>query len=107
MQSIRIEGCKDMRRVSITLLKARLSEYLDAVRAGEEVIVTERGKPVARIAPVGAPEQTDARMQRLIRAGVIRPPIAPLPADFWDRPRPQDPEGKSLAYIIEERREGR
>ncbi|MGH3144697.1 MAG: type II toxin-antitoxin system prevent-host-death family antitoxin [Rubrobacter sp.] len=35
-------------------LKARLSEYLLRVRAGEVVLVTDRGKPVARLVPVGA-----------------------------------------------------
>jgi prevent-host-death family protein len=96
-----------MRRVSIATLKARLSEYLAAVKAGEEVIVTDRGRPVARLAPVNVPEQADARMQQLIRAGLVRPPIRKLPADFWERPRPADPEGRALAALLEERAEGR
>ncbi len=33
-------------------LKARLSEYLRAVQAGAEVVVTDRGRPVARLVPV-------------------------------------------------------
>ena len=96
-----------MRRASIVALKARLSEYLDAVKAGEEVIVTERGRPVARLAPVNAPEKADAHLQRLIRAGLARPPVRKLPADFWERPRPADPDGRILAALLEERAEGR
>jgi antitoxin (DNA-binding transcriptional repressor) of toxin-antitoxin stability system len=38
-----------MRRASIAALKARLSECVDAAKAGEEVIVTDRNKPVARL----------------------------------------------------------
>jgi antitoxin (DNA-binding transcriptional repressor) of toxin-antitoxin stability system len=33
---------------SVAQLKAKLSAYLDTVKAGEEVIVTERGHAIAR-----------------------------------------------------------
>ena len=35
-------------------MKARLSEYLARVKAGEEVLVADRGRPVARLVPVGS-----------------------------------------------------
>jgi prevent-host-death family protein len=94
-----------MRRASIAELKAHLSEYVDAVRAGEEVIVTDRNKPVARLGPVAA--QGDARVMALVRAGLARPPLKPLPRNFWQLPRPRDPKGRALAALIEEREEGR
>ena len=37
--------------VSVRELKAHLSEYLRRVAAGEEVTITSRGRPVARLAP--------------------------------------------------------
>ncbi len=37
-------------------LKDRLSEYLRRVRAGEIVTITDRGKPVAILCPVGLPQ---------------------------------------------------
>jgi prevent-host-death family protein len=40
-----------MMTVSLAQAKARLSELLDKVAAGEEVIVTRHGKAVARISP--------------------------------------------------------
>ncbi|MFQ5520338.1 MAG: type II toxin-antitoxin system Phd/YefM family antitoxin, partial [Candidatus Methylomirabilia bacterium] len=40
-----------MKLANVAKLKATLSEYLARVKAGEEVIVTERGKPIARIVP--------------------------------------------------------
>ncbi len=98
---------KGARHAPIASLKAHLSEYLKAVKAGEEIIVTEHGQPIARLTPIAGEAQGDARMQELVRAGLARPPIASLPADFWDLPRPADPEGRTLAYLIEERREGR
>ncbi len=98
---------KSTRHASIASLKARLSEYIKAVKAGEEIIVTDRGRPVARLTPVGGRTQGEAHMEELIRAGLARPPIAPLPPDFWEMPRPADPEGHSLAALLEERAEGR
>ncbi|MBI3998315.1 MAG: type II toxin-antitoxin system prevent-host-death family antitoxin [Armatimonadetes bacterium] len=88
-------------------LKARLSEFLDAVRAGEEVIVTDRGRPVARLVPVGAAGRDDARLSRLIRAGLAKPPVRKLPKDFWTMRRPADPHGRALTALTEERAEGR
>lgn len=100
-----------MRRASVANLKARLSEYLGAVKAGEEVIVTERGRPVARLTPVAMPERMEARMNWLISMGLARPPLR-RPSkdfwkDFWKLPRPKDPEGRVLKALLEERAEGR
>lgn len=97
-----------MRRASITELKARLSRYLAAVKAGEEVVVTERGKPVARIGPVGGERRQDARLAQLIRTGQVRPPRKPgFPVDPAELERPEDPEGRSLEMLLEERAAGR
>jgi prevent-host-death family protein len=52
-------------------LKNNLSRYLDRVREGEDVIVTERGKPVARLSALDHP--TD-RLAALIASGAARPP---------------------------------
>lgn len=42
-----------MKTVGIRELKDRLSEYLREVRAGESVLVTDRGEVVAELAPPG------------------------------------------------------
>jgi len=95
-----------MRRVAISELKARLSEYLKAVRAGEEVIVTDRGLPVARIAPVLGPEEGDSRLRMLVRTGQARPPEAEGGIDMglMGALRPHVP-GVSLADAVLEERE--
>ncbi len=56
--------------VGVRDLKNNLSRYLDRVRDGEEVIVTDRGRPIARLAALDHP--TD-RLNELIAAGLIRP----------------------------------
>ncbi len=59
--------------VGIRDLKNGLSKYIDRVRAGEEVIVTDRGRPVARLSSLDAP---DDRLADLVAAGVVRPPAS-------------------------------
>lgn len=41
-----------MERVGIRRLKDRLSEFVTRVRAGEVIIITDRGTPVARLIPL-------------------------------------------------------
>jgi prevent-host-death family protein len=40
-----------MRTVNIAELKNRLSTYLNFAKAGEEVIIRDRNRPVARLVP--------------------------------------------------------
>ena len=46
-----------MKSVSIAALKAQLSKHLRAVRAGEELAVTDRGRPIALLVPMPVPQQ--------------------------------------------------
>lgn len=97
-----------MIRIAISRLKASLSEYLHAVRAGEEIIITDRGRPVAKIVPIkrGA-EGENERIASLVKSGVLRPGGKRLTGEFWEMPRPADPRGRALKALIEERGEGR
>lgn len=94
-------------KAPISILKAHLSRYLDVVKSGEEVIVTDRGRPVARLSPVDAVTEPDGRMAQLAREGRIRVPERSLPPEFLDAPRSADPEGESLEALLDERRQGR
>jgi prevent-host-death family protein len=96
-----------MKKTSISILKAHLSRYLDAVKAGEEVIVTERGRPVARLTGVMDPAAPTARVAQLLREGRMRGPLDAAPADLPEGELPQDPEGRARRYLLEERSEGR
>jgi prevent-host-death family protein len=95
-----------IRTTSVTALKARLSAYLDIVRGGEEVLVTDRGRPIARLAPISGARSVEGRREELIRTGRLRPPRARLPRGFWDRKRPADPKGRTLAAVLAERESG-
>jgi prevent-host-death family protein len=88
------------RSTGITELKSSLRETLEQVKAGESVLVTDRGEPIARIVPV---EPEEERMARLVRSGVVRPPLRPLDESFWTLPRPEDPEGLVLSELLRQR----
>lgn len=96
-----------MQRTSISELKARLSQYIDAVRSGEEIIVTDRGNPVARISPVEGAAKLEAQVEDLVRTGRLVPPRRKGQLDLSRLSRPKDPDGRVLAALLEERREGR
>jgi len=61
-----------MTTVSISELKAKLSQYLRIVRAGGEVQILDRGEPVARLIGIQGVEREE-RWERLVRDGVLRP----------------------------------
>ena len=46
-----------MKSASVSKLKATLSACLAWVKAGEEVVVTERGRPIAKLVPI-SPDDT-------------------------------------------------
>ena len=50
-----------MRTVNISDLKARLSAHIQLVRDGEEVLVCDRNKPVARIVPCRLEDHSEHR----------------------------------------------
>ena len=56
--------------VAITALRAELSGWIEHVRAGEEVVITERGVPVARLLPI----DTAPLIEELTRQGVLGKP---------------------------------
>ena len=47
-----------MRSIGLAQAKAQLSALLDAVASGDEVVITRRGKPVARLVREGSTSQT-------------------------------------------------
>lgn len=96
-----------MPTVSVSHLKSRLSEYLAMVKEGGEVLVTERGKPIARLVPERPNRWDDERIAELRRKGVIRGRGEPLDEAFFKMPRGKDLEGAVLEALLEEREEGR
>lgn len=68
-----------MRMVGLAEAKAQLSALLDAVEAGDEVVITRRGQPVARLVRDGQGPQSEVAMpwpQRLRRFHAGQPGLA-------------------------------
>jgi prevent-host-death family protein len=95
-----------MKTVKIGELKAKLSAHLELVKNGEEVLICERNKPVARIVPCDL-ESYSEQEQRLIAQGILVPPKKRRPA-IVSLP---DPVGNVSDEVMEriwrEEREGR
>lgn len=56
--------------VAVSALRAELADWIGRVRAGEEVVITDRGIPVARLVSV----DTVPLLERLTRQGVLSRP---------------------------------
>jgi len=96
-----------MRRATVTEAKNGLSALLVRVKAGETILITDRGVPVARLEPV-SPVHGDAKLARLEREGLVRRGTERIPRWIIDEPPPRVPDGVSVVdYLLEERRSGR
>jgi prevent-host-death family protein len=80
------------------------SKAIKAVRAGKEVILTERGQPIAIIRPIKEEREQDAVLKRMADEGLITLPSrkGPLP-----RFEPVHAKGKPLSQTIIEDRDDR
>lgn len=67
-----------MTSVGARELKLRLGRYLRQVRAGETILVTDRGQPIAELRPLSRSAlELDARLQQLAATGAVRLPTRP------------------------------
>jgi prevent-host-death family protein len=95
-----------MKTTTVSKLKASLSKYLRFVKTGEEVLVTERGRPIARLSPAGTGEILPDDLIEMEKQGLIKLGSGKLPKGFWDLPRPNDPKGLIAKAVLREREEG-
>lgn len=68
-------------------LHDRLSEHLDLVAEGAEIVVTRRGRPIARLSAIGRDDALDELVQR----GLVTPPENPR--------RPKQPRAQSRGSV--------
>ena len=54
-----------MDQVSVFDAKNRLSALLDQVEKGHEIVITRRGKPVARLVPTSETNRSQAAVEKL------------------------------------------
>jgi prevent-host-death family protein len=95
-----------MKTTTVSKLKASLSEYLRSVKAGEEVLVTERGRPIAKLIPSASSKSLPDHLIEMEKQGLVKLGSGKLPKGFWNLPRPKDPKGLVVKAVIREREEG-
>jgi prevent-host-death family protein len=93
-------------RLGLREANQRFSKAMRAVRAGQEVILTERGHPIAVIKPLRDEAVQEATLRAMVDEGLITPAArkGPMPAPSW---RPVKVKGKPLSRIVIEDREDR
>ena len=79
----------------------QFSRTMQAVRRGEEVVLTERGRPIAVIRPVADtdPDSDAAALRKMIDAGLVVAAAepGPMPAPRW---RPVAVAGRPVSRSI-------
>jgi len=96
-----------MKLVDVREPKARLNEHLRMVRAGEAILVTDRGQVVAELRPSGAPSweaEVGPGLAALASRGSLRLG-APNEPNLYPELAPLLPAGASAQSLDEERGE--
>jgi len=93
-------------RLGLREANQRFSKAIRAVRAGEEVVLTERGRTIAVIKPLTNEQGEDAALRAMADAGLLTLAAKrrPMPAPRW---RPVKVKGKPLSQTVLEDREDR
>jgi antitoxin (DNA-binding transcriptional repressor) of toxin-antitoxin stability system len=84
-----------MKRAAVSTLKAALSACLAKLKAGNEVLIIEQGKPIAKLVPLSKVSHESETRWDLARTGLVRLGTDSLPAGFWKLTRPKDPTIKA------------
>jgi len=93
-------------RMGLREANQSFSKAIKAVKQGKEVVLTERGKPIAVIKPLEPKEDQEAVIRRLETEGLLRAPLrrGPLPKPKWKAVRVK---GRPMSETISEERNER
>ena len=93
-------------RLGLREANQRFSKAIKAVRAGKEVVLTERGQPIAVIKPIKTKDALEIAIQAMVDEGFLKPAsrTGPTPAPRW---RPVKVKGKPLSQTVIDDREYR
>jgi prevent-host-death family protein len=99
-----------MKKASVSEAKNTLSALIDGLANGTPVLIVDRGRPVARLEPVGSGERSDdeGRIARLVRQGMVRAGRGTLSKTILNSAPPKPTAGASaIRVLLDERRSGR
>jgi prevent-host-death family protein len=89
-------------RMGLREANQRFSALIRAVRRGQEVVLTERGKPIAVVRPLPEGEGVFEALTRLARGGVLQAGKHPGPLPSW---KPARIKGKPITATLREERD--
>jgi prevent-host-death family protein len=91
-------------RLGLREANQRFSQTIKAVRAGKEVILTDRGHPIAVITPITDKSSREAKLETMADQGLITVAArkGPMPTPRW---RPVKVKGKPVSQTIIDDRE--
>lgn len=90
-----------MQTVSVSELQHNLTLYLEKVKDGDEIVVEDDNKMIARILPFDEKDEE----QTLVSQGFMTLPKTQLTEDFWDTDAPEVSTEKIVETIRSERDE--
>jgi len=82
----------------------KFSKAIREVKAGRQVVLTERGKPIAVIQPIRPPASKEAALQQLRDSGVLRGARIARPMVGW---KPVKLAGASIVETLRKERDER
>ena len=91
-------------QVGVRELRQNLSRYLERVKEGESLVVTERGREVARLVPSSG--VVPPALERLLSRGASMPTGDLLAVD-WSRPPRRRPARADSGTVLDEQRADR
>lgn len=92
-------------RIGLRAANQQFARVIRVVRGGKDVVLTDRGRPLAVIRRV-APEDDDARLSQLASEGLVAPAQlpGPMPAPRW---RPERLSGATITSTVRNDRDER
>ncbi len=85
-------------RLGLREANQKFAQAIRAVRAGQDVVLTDRGRPIAVIRRIAADDEA-ARLEAMAASGLITPAkhAGPMPPPRW---RPEVVKGESMAETV-------
>lgn len=84
----------------------QFSKAIKAVRAGKDVVLTDRGRPFAVIKPISTDDSREGALRAMVDEGLIKRAArnGPTPSPRW---RPVKVKGKPLSQAVIDDRDDR
>lgn len=95
-----------MKSTTVSQLKTSLSAYLRQGKTGEEALIAEHDRPIARLLHLASPMSLPKHLKNVEKECLLKRGEKLLSADFWNLIRPADPQAAVSSTVLRQREEG-